>query len=93
MYKIELSPSFIKGYKRCKRKHWNIDALHKALTAIARSDTEPVPASYSDHKLKGEYKECRELHIGGKGSDWLLVYRIEDNTAKMVATGKHDEIF
>jgi mRNA interferase YafQ len=93
MYKVEFSPSFIKGYKRCKKKHWDVTALHQAITVIAKSDTEPIVATYNDHKLKGEYRECREVHIGGKSSDWLMVYKIENGAVKIVATGTHDEIF
>jgi mRNA interferase YafQ len=46
---------------------------------------------YRDHALTGNLQGYRELHID---SDWLLVYRIENNTLTLilVATGSHDEL-
>ncbi|NIH24217.1 MULTISPECIES: type II toxin-antitoxin system YafQ family toxin [Providencia] len=52
-----------------------------------------IPAQYFDHELEGsEWKGARELHIGG---DFLLVYRLSDNTnlVTFIDIGSHSELF
>jgi len=40
--------------------------------------------------LKGNYSDYREFHISG---DLLLIYRVEDETLKLVRIGSHSELF
>lgn len=53
---------------------------------------QPLAEKYCDHELFGNYSGFRECHIQ---PDWLLVYRIEKNTAILVAsrTGTHSDLF
>jgi YafQ family addiction module toxin component len=39
---------------------------------------------YSDHPLPGNWKGHRDCHIG---SDWILIYRIEDENLILERTG------
>ncbi|MBF0397982.1 MAG: type II toxin-antitoxin system YafQ family toxin [Desulfobacterales bacterium] len=51
---------------------------------------EVLPPKNKDHKLKGVYKDFRECHIE---PDWLLIYKIEDDTLFLVRTGSHADLF
>ena len=50
----------------------------------------PLPASYVDHPLKGDWKGWRDLHLE---PDWLLIYRIAGERLELAATGTHSDIF
>ena len=47
---------------------------------------------HCDHSLSGNYAMFRECHIR---PDWLLIYRINNDTLEMVAqrTGTHSDLF
>lgn len=51
---------------------------------------QPLEAKYEDHPLVGNWKGRRELHIE---SDWLLIYKIEDDVLILERTGSHSELF
>lgn len=61
-----------------------IDILYHLLSEI------PLDRKYSDHQLKGELEEFRECHVK---PDLLLLYKIEDQTLKLVDIGSHSELF
>ena len=51
----------------------------------------PLPASYKDHPLKGEYNDYRELHIE---PDWLLIYRyVGTDRVLFHRTGTQSDLF
>lgn len=93
MLKLDFTPSFVRDRKRCMKKHWDTAKLDEALFAVARSDEAPVPEKFNNHLLKGDWQGYLELHVNGRKSDWLLVYRLEENIAIFVRTGSHDELF
>ena len=67
-------------------------ALEK-LTAITRLlvNEQPLEAKNRDHALVGQpYLHCRECHIE---PDWLLVYKISEDTLILVRTGSHSDLF
>jgi mRNA interferase YafQ len=43
-----------------------------------------------DHKLKGNYSNCRECHIE---PDWLLIYKKTKSELILVRTGSHSDLF
>lgn len=47
---------------------------------------EPLPASYLDHPLKGDWKGFRDAHIE---PDWLLIYKIMGDVVRFERTGRH----
>jgi mRNA interferase YafQ len=51
---------------------------------------EKIPESYRDHKLHGEFKGYRSLHIN---PDWVLVYRTDEENVYMQRTGTHSDIY
>jgi mRNA interferase YafQ len=49
-----------------------------------------LPVRHRDHSLIGNWKNRRELHIE---PDWLLVYKIEEDTLILERTGPHATLF
>ena len=50
---------------------------------------QPLPPQYRDHPLKGNWAGHREFHLE---SDWIAVYKIEDDFLILVRTGTHADI-
>jgi len=50
----------------------------------------PLPAKHRDHSLIGNWKGRRELHVE---PDWLLIYKIEEDTLILERTGPHATLF
>lgn len=91
--KIELTPTFERGYKRLKRKKFDMKKLEKVIKHITLNENDILTNKYKDHYLKGKLKGCKELHIE---KDWLLVYQIinqDEVILLLLATGKHDDVF
>ena len=57
---------------------------------LALLKQEPLDQKYRDHPLVGDWIGSRELHIE---PNWLLIYRIEENTLVLERTGSHSELF
>lgn len=55
------------------------------------ADDLPLPLSYRDHPLHGDWEGARECHIR---SNFLLVYRyVNDDVLILERLGSHSEIF
>ena len=50
----------------------------------------PLDRKYLDHPLTGNYKGYRDLHIE---PDWLLIYKITEDTIIFDRTGSHSDLF
>jgi mRNA interferase YafQ len=90
MLKLEYTAKMKRDVKlACKRGKdmMKLDAALRLLVA-----RQPMPKSYHDHPLKGEYRDFRECHIE---SDWLLVYRIFEDKLILLASGMgtHADLF
>jgi mRNA interferase YafQ len=92
MYKSDFGSMFPRDVKHCKKKHWNTKLLDEALAAISVSDETPLPHSYNDHALRSDRKGYRLLHINGRNSNWVLLYKVIGDTVLFVRTGTHDEV-
>jgi mRNA interferase YafQ len=49
-----------------------------------------LPPKYREHRLAGRWNNHRECHIR---PDWLLIYRIEDDSLFLERTGSHSDLF
>lgn len=49
-----------------------------------------LPRQYKDHPLSGNWKGFRDCHIE---PDWLLIYKIENDTVIFAQTGTHSYLF
>lgn len=99
MRKIEASPKYKRGRKRCQKRGLNLKLLDEVEDILAtRPFTQAEIVKYKVHNLSGNWKGYTELHLGQKSSNWILVYRIignkvrfEDTYVILENTGTHDE--
>ncbi len=92
MYRVVLSSTFKKQYKKVGKQGKNLKKLKVVINKLANGEI--LEQKYKDHGLINDkyYKNCRECHIE---SDWLLIYQYEDNELNLllVATGSHSNLF
>ena len=64
----------------------------KILKVIMRAliEEKPLDRKHRDHLLIGNFKDRRECHIE---PDWLLIYRLEENSIIFERTGTHADLF
>lgn len=90
---IRRTSQFKKDYKRLKNSgnHPDLDAtLRLILDYIIHEKTSEL-VRHRDHKLIGNYRGTRELHIK---PDLLLIYRRHPDTSlTMVRVGSHSDLF
>ena len=99
MRKVEPTIKYLKGRKKCKKRNLDLRLLDEVVYILStRSFTKDEIVKYNVHNLSGKYKGSQELHLGGKNSDWLLVFKImgnkvrfEDTYVLLENTGSHDE--
>jgi len=93
VYSVTYTTAFLRDLAKCEKKHWNVDALEKAIEELMSSDERPLAPRYKDHALFGSWKGFRELHIGSRISNWILIYQIDGLELYLTRTGTHDEMF
>lgn len=88
MYQIFRTSAFKKDYKKLSSQ----DKEEVKRIIIRLANNEVLDPKYKDHKLIGNYKDCKECHIK---PDLLLIYRIDANILELalVRTGNHSELF
>ena len=89
-YKIVQTSRFSKDLKLAIRRGYNMDLLGEVVDMLCAGET--LPEKYRDHKLLGDYGECRECHIT---PDWLLIYEIfeDELILYLTRTGTHSDLF
>ncbi|MFA7570594.1 MAG: type II toxin-antitoxin system YafQ family toxin [Sulfurimonadaceae bacterium] len=88
MYQIFRTSAFKKDYKKLSSQ--DKEEVKKIIIRLANNEV--LDPKYKDHKLIGNYKDCKECHIK---PDLLLIYRIDANILELalVRTGNHSELF
>jgi len=88
VYNIFRATTFKKDYKKLTTQEKQ--ALKNIISTLAEG--QELDKSYIDHKLTGNYLECRECHVK---PDLLLIYRIDNNILELalVRTGTHSKLF
>ena len=87
MLKPRRSVSFKKDYKKLSRSK-NIHKLDQIIVKLCNEV--PLEPKNQDHDLHHNWVGHRECHIE---PDWLLIYKIEDDSIIFVRTGSHSELF
>ncbi len=85
---IVWTSQFKKDYKRIQNQGKDVQALKNVVTTLAQGGN--LPAKYKDHPLRGRWKHHHDCHIQ---PDWILIYRIEQNTLFLERTGFHSDLF
>ena len=88
MLSLEKTNKFTKEYKLMQKRGKNINKLVEVLNILVLQIS--LPIKYKDHKLTGSYEGSRELHIE---PDWLLIYRINEQSLILERTGTHSDLF
>jgi len=79
---------FEKDLKLARKRRKNLNKLKTIILALLNQEN--LPAKYRDHQLIGVYNNRREYHVE---SDWLLIYKPEDNIIIFERTGTHSDLF
>lgn len=90
MLKLTPTNQFKKDYKLAIRRGRNPQKLSAVLEVLCAEHE--LSAKYKDHALTNskKYKDVRECHIE---PDWLLIYRIDENSVHLIRTGTHSDLF
>jgi len=82
------SSQFKKDYKRVSKSGSDLGPFNEIINALI-SET-PLLKNVKDHKLLGQYKDRRELHLK---SDLLLIYKTSNDIIILERMGSHSELF
>ena len=82
------SSQFKRDVKKAMQRGKQIGKLRTVLALLIQE--QPLPQTYLDHPLKGNWKNYRGLHIE---PDWILAYRMEGDDLYLTRTGTHAELF
>lgn len=88
MKEIKRTSQFKKDVKKSIRQKKDLDALKTVISLLASGKA--LDKKHADHKLTGDYHDCRECHIA---PDWLLIYMTDPKVLKLVRLGSHSELF
>lgn len=87
--RVDYTAEFRKSWERYNRAgRSDMNAMREVMTLIWLR--QPLPASYVDHELRGEWEGTRECHVGG---DFLLIYQSTERDVIFVDLGTHAELF
>jgi mRNA interferase YafQ len=78
---------FLKDLKKMKSRGKNLK-LYEVVELIATN--QPLARKFHNHYLKGQWKDCLELHIE---PDWLLIYKLDFERLILLRTGTHSDLF
>jgi mRNA interferase YafQ len=82
-FEKELAKIMKRGKDRCDPEDLNL------IVSILREGSR-IPEKYCDHKLQGNLRHFRGLHIN---PDWVLVYTSDNDTVYLHRTGTHSDIY
>ena len=87
--RIRRHKKFLKDFRDIKLSDSQFEKFVYYINAL-REDTKLPPES-RDHALSGNYKDCREFHLGG---DMLIIY-IENSEDEVILMriGTHSQLF
>lgn len=89
---MSLTPVFTTQFKKdvklAKRRGKKLILLKETMSLLI--ERENLPVRNRDHKLSGNFGDCRECHLEG---DWLLIYKVAGEEIFFVRTGTHSDLF
>ena len=88
MLGLERSNQFKKDLKRSLKRGKDPEKLKAVIELLIHQKV--LPAKNRDHKLTGDYIDCRECHIE---PDWLLIYTANETVLRLERTGSHADLF
>ena len=88
MRAIHETSQFRKDIKRLKKRGKDLAKLKEIVLRIVEG--QPLEPKHRDHPLTGPWSGSRDCHIE---SDWLLLYRADDNMLYLERSGTHSDLF
>ena len=90
MLKPKPSNRFKKNYILMEKRGYNMALIDDTIEILLME--KPLPDSYFDHSLQGNWKGYRECHIL---PDWLLIYKADGKNLLLYLerTGTHSDLF
>lgn len=88
MRKIFPTGTFRRDVKRIARRGYDIQVLYELIECLRIG--KGIRLTSRPHKLQGEYEGCWECHIE---SDWLLIWKYDNDNITLVRTGTHNDLF
>lgn len=88
MLTLKPTTRFVKDLKLAKKRGHDIDELEDIIDLLQFQKV--LPLRNRDHALSGNWKHHRECHIT---SDWLLIYRTDEEFLYLERTGSHADLF
>ena len=82
------STQFKKDVKRMMRRNVDLNKLKYILDFLVNE--KELPEKCKNHNLIGNFDGRQECHIE---PDWLLIYRIDDESLYLERTGTHTDLF
>ncbi|MDG4868705.1 type II toxin-antitoxin system YafQ family toxin [Guyparkeria sp. 1SP6A2] len=82
------SSQFKRDVKRLQKRGKDMAKLRDLLGLLI--EQAPLPESYQDHPLRGNWNGYRDAHIE---PDWLLLYRVDGDELYLTRTGSHPDLF
>jgi len=82
------SSQFKRDVKRLQKRGKDMAKLRDLLGLLI--EQAPLPESYQDHPLRGNWNGYRDAHIE---PDWLLLYRVDGDELYLTRTGSHADLF
>jgi len=79
---------FKRDIKRLRKRGKDIAKLHEVVLLLLNGET--LDARYRDHALTGNWVGSRDCHIE---PDWVLIYRVNEDTLFLERTGSHSDLF
>jgi mRNA interferase YafQ len=86
--KIKRHKKFLKDFRDTKLSDSQFEKFVYYINCL-REDT-PLPPESKDHMLSGDYKDCREFHLGG---DMLIIYLVTEEEVTLMRLGTHSQLF
>jgi mRNA interferase YafQ len=88
MREIVRAAQFKRDVRLAAKRGKDMEKLRQVILLLV--EEKPLPTSYKDHSLSGNWKLHRDIHIE---PDWLLLYKIDGNDLYLARTGTHADLF
>jgi len=79
---------FKKDFKRVSSQGKDLSKLEVVIETLLIG--EKLDQKYKDHSLIGKWKNHRDCHLE---PDWVLIYRLTQDSLILERTGSHSELF
>lgn len=94
--RAKFAPAFSRDLKKkAAKRNWNLTELEAVIELILENTAEStriLRQRHNMHHLSGKWGGSNECHVANAG-DWLVIWRIDADTAYFQRTGSHDELF